>query len=382
LKSISSLCLLTCLATSALGQQTGVIVGRTPGSAANSGVHGVRVIPPPPSCGPSRVISTDPSNAPLLPDLVFSRLDLTCLRRSDGRFEALPQLDAGVLSPDGQELAYWNLPNHELHVRTLADGRDRILEALPGFTPKELHWSDKGHALLYPVNNENALRYRVLDLDSGKRNLVERGASRILGAPDPEHLLAIAQDAVVRIAVADGQQETLAAVPSPHDAQFSPSGKLLGILVPGPGGREEADDDTPDCTGGTFALNIELLGAKRLLEIPFPEGFDSVLDYSFSPAEDAVAVTFGRAGCDYPGDLARVYLVSLSNLALTPLSPADRMSVQAHWSPDGKTVIYSDYTGSDTPLMALDLRTHKTTHLTYPGQNGPDTFLSWRASPP
>lgn len=378
LKVVSPLFLLTCFTSAALAQQAGVIVGRTPGSAANSGLRGVRVIPPPPTCGPSRVISTDSSGAPLLPDLVFSRMDLTCVRHSDGRFDALPKVDAGVLSPDGKELAYWNSSNHELHVRTFANGSDRILDALQGFTPKELHWSDKGHALLYPINNENPLRYRVLDLDSGKRNIVERGLTRILGAPDPEHLLAVAQDAVVRITVSDGKQETLAAVPSPNDAQFSPSGKLLGILIPGPGGREEADDDTPDCTGGTFALNVTQPGARRLLEIPFPEGFDSVLDYSFSPAEDAVAITFGRAGCDYPGDVARVYVVALSNLALAPVSPADRMSVQAHWSPDGKTIIYSDYTGSDTPLIALDLRTRKTTRLTYPGQNGPDTFLSWR----
>jgi hypothetical protein len=307
-------------------------------------------------------------------------MELTCVRHPDGRFEALPKFDAGVLSPDATQLAYWSPRNHELHVRSLADGSDKILDALPDFTPKELHWSDKGHALFYPINSENPLRYRVLDLDSGKRNIVERGLTRILGAPDPQHLLAIAQDAVVRIHVSDGQQETLAAVPSPNDAQFSPSGKLLGILIPGPGGREEADDDTPDCAGGTFALNVEVPGARKLLQIPFPEGFASVLDYSFSPTEDAVAVTFGRAGCDYPGDVARVYIVTLSNLALAPLSPADRMSVQVHWSPDAKTVIYSDYTGSDTPLVALDLRTRKATILTHPGQNGPDTFLSWRHS--
>ena len=52
--------------------------------------------------------------------------------------------------------------------------------------------------------------------------------------------------------------------------------------------------------------------------------------------------------------------------------------MQAHWSPDGKTIVYSDYTGSDTPLIAVDLRSGKAARLTNPGQNGPDTFLSWR----
>src|SRR5689334_8975650 len=144
LKIAVPLFVLVLACASAPAQQTGVSVGRTPGSATNSGLRAVRVIPPPPTCGPSRVISTDSSTEPRLPDLVFSRMDLTCVRHSDGRFEALPRPDAGVLSPDGKELAYWNSPNHELHARSLADGSDKILDALPDFTPKELHWSDKG----------------------------------------------------------------------------------------------------------------------------------------------------------------------------------------------------------------------------------------------
>jgi len=91
-------------------------------------------------------------------------------------------------------------------------------------------------------------------------------------------------------------------------------------------------------------------------------------------------VTFGAEACDYPGDKARVYSVSIPDLALTPLSPADRLSVQPRWSPDGKTIVYSDYSGSTPPLIAVDVRTGKVTKLTNPGQDGyaPDTFLSWR----
>ncbi len=99
------------------------------------------------------------------------------------------------------------------------------------------------------------------------------------------------------------------------------------------------------------------------------------MDFAFSPDDRSLAVTFGGESCDYPGDKARVYVVSLPDLVLTPLSPADRLSVQPHWSPDGKAIVHSDFLAST--LIVVDVRTGKATKLTNPGQNGPDTFLSW-----
>ena len=75
---------------------------------------------------------------------------------------------------------------------------------------------------------------------------------------------------------------------------------------------------------------------------------------------------------------AQVFLVSLPELKLTPISPEDRLSVKPVWTPDGKAIVYSDYTGSDSPLVAFDLATHKVTKLTTPGQFGPDNWLGWK----
>jgi Tol biopolymer transport system component len=144
-----------------------------------------------------------------------------------------------------------------------------------------------------------------------------------------------------------------------------------------PASSTASEDDSPDCTGGTFALIVQK--GKQLLDVPFPEGFESVLDFQFSPDDRAIAVTFGVASCDYPGERARVYLVSLPELTLTPISPAERLSVEPRWTPDGKTLVYVDYQGSDSPLVAFDLGTDKVTRLTDPGQFfGPDTWLGWR----
>ena len=137
------------------------------------------------------------------------------------------------------------------------------------------------------------------------------------------------------------------------------------------------EDDSPDCTGATFALIVQK--GKQLLDVPFPKGFDTVLDFQFSPDDQVIVVTFGVVGCDYPGERARMYLVSLPEMRLEPISPSDRLSVEPRWTPDGKTIVYVDYRGSDSPLMTLDLQTRKVTRLTSPGQFfGPDTWLGWR----
>ena len=90
-KLVATSLLLTLVSTTALAQQTVTVIGRTPGSAANSGIRVVRVIPPPSTCASAAEVPSAASNAPVLPDLLFSRMELTCLRHSDGRFEQLPR---------------------------------------------------------------------------------------------------------------------------------------------------------------------------------------------------------------------------------------------------------------------------------------------------
>ncbi len=371
------LLLLPLISTSALAQQTGTLVGRTPGSAAaNHSFRVVREVPPPPTCASAVGTSAAANNAPALPDFVFERMDLLCVRHSDGRFEQLPKEIAGFWSPDGHELAYWNKEKHELHFRSIADGSDTIADVLPDFTPQEMYWSEKGRAFVYPANNANPLRYRVLDLDTGKRSLIGRDLTRIVGVPDPAHLLATTQNTVERISVADGKHEVVATLNFPNTAQYSPGGTWLAIEVQVLNPQEPAnDDDTPDCSSGIFAIVLQKTDTRQLLKVPFPDGFESVVDFAFSPDDRSLAVTFGGESCDYPGDKARVYVVSLPDLVLTPLSPADRLSVQPHWSPDGKAIVHSDFLAST--LIVVDVRTGKATKLTNPGQNGPDTFLSW-----
>jgi len=277
---------------------------------------------------------------------------------------------------------------HELHVFLTANHSDKLVESLPGANLRDMAWSKKGHLLAYFPTSASPPGVRSFDADSAKWLLFGGSFAGVVASPDAGHVVAVVADGVESFSVVDGTHEVAAKVKYAASAEYSLGGKYLGILgsssiadqnlAPQATSAPAADDDTPDCTGASFALILQNTRTKQLVDVPFPKGFDTVLDFSFSPDENAIAVTFGVVGCDYPGERAQVYLVSLPEMKLAGISPEDRLSVKAVWTPDGKAIVYSDYTGNDSPLVAFDLRTRKVTRLTTPGQFGPDTWLGWR----
>jgi Tol biopolymer transport system component len=282
------------------------------------------------------------------------------------------------VSPDGNQLAYWLPEKHELHVFSFSNRKDATLDSVPDAIMRQIVWSSDSQTLAYLFSGNNVRGLHIIDLSSGTRHLVNGIFGTLAPGPDPKYFIAVNAEGVYRINIADGQRNLISAFEGAADGAYSPHGTWLGVLVSQPS-NSTATDDEPDCTGGTFALVLQKVGTKQVVKAPFPPSFDSVLDFAFSPDESAIAVTFGAAACDYPGDVARVYVLSLPDLKLTPISVADRLSVKAHWSPDSKVVIYSDYSGSDSPLMAVEVQSGRSTKLTNPDQWGPDEFLAWSA---
>ena len=370
-------------------QQTGTVVDRTPGSAARAGITVTRIIP--------KAICETPGSASAgevrsLPEMLFARSwdNLVCIRHVDGKTEQLRRdVPDGVASADGSAIAYWNSDKHELHVFLPASGANTVVENLPGANLRDMAWSAKGHVLSYLPTSASPAGIRSFDADSGKWILFGGSFVGVVAPPDAKHAVAVNVDGVKSFSLTDATGEVIAKVKFAASAEYSGGGKYLGILgstsiaeqnrPPATAAQAPVEqDDGPDCTGGSFALILQDTRTKQLVDVPFPKGFDTVLDFAFSPDENAIAVTFGVVGCDYPGDRARIYLVSLPNMKLAPISPEDKLSVKPVWTPDGKTIVYSDYTGSDSPLVALELATRKVSRLTNPGQFGPDTWLAWR----
>jgi len=385
-KALSSLALSALVGITIFAQQTvtGTVVGTTPGSAIGRRMSIMQVQPPLPTCD-----TPASGKGPALPGMIFSRMmgDLVCERQPDGSSnKILSGAPFAAISPSGNEIAYWLVDKHELHLFATSTHTDIVIDSLPGAIMRELIWSRQGRKLSYLASAVEPAGIRTVDFDSGKRSLLAGHFTTLTDSPDSDYLLSVTTTGVHKIRLADGKSEMLAAAEFATDASLSRSGQLLGFLVPPPpknvpasANAQAEEEDSPDCTGGTSILKVQQKGRPGLLDVPFPKGFDSVLDFAFSPDDRSIAVTFGAAACDYPGDVARVYVVSLPDLKLTLVSPADRLSVKPQWSPDSKVIVYSDYTSSDSGLFAVDLQARMVTRVTESHDNGPDQWMAWRS---
>jgi hypothetical protein len=318
----------------------------------------------------------EPANAH---DVIFRRSttgDVYALDSAGHPQKLLEKADIAVLAPDGQYIAYWRTDQHEVHLFSFRDKSDRVLENLPGGSIRGMIWTADSASVAY-LGKLTPPGLHLIDLRTGTQRVLPGSYPIIGAAADGAHLLAIHEMKLEKLALADGRAQVLLDFGKAiWNASELANGSLLGVLIT----REdppEATDDDPNCQGPSIELMVLRKGTPT--GIPYPAGFDSVLDFEFAPDGQAVAVTYGAAGCDYPGDVARVYVVRLSDLKMEAASAADRLSVNVKWSPDGRSLAFSDYTaGNDSSLYQYDLASHKLTRLTDPGGDGPDEVLGWR----
>ncbi|HYU46535.1 MAG TPA: hypothetical protein VEK84_10210 [Terriglobales bacterium] len=329
-----------------------------------------------PVCGFGQTGKAEPANAQ---DVIFRRSTTGNVYALDsaGRLQTLlEKTGIAALSPDGQYLAYWRTDRHEVHLFSFRDKSDRVVENIPVGVIRDMIWTADSASVAY-LGKLTPPGLHLMDLRHGTQRVLPGSYPIIGAAADGAHLLAIDEMKLAKLALADGRAQVLLdfgrAIWNASELQ---NGSLLGLLIT----REdppEATDDDPNCQGPTMELMV--LRQGTLTTLPYPAGFDSVLDFEFAPDGQAVAVTYGAAACDYPGDVARVYVVRLSDLKMEAASAADRLSVKVKWSPGGRSLAFSDYTtGNDSSLYQYDLDSHRLTRLTDPGGDGPDEILGWR----
>src|SRR5258708_11729826 len=278
--TLSILLLPLVITVSARAQQTGTAIGATPGSAVGTRIQSVQIPPPKPTCDSPGTASA-PNSALILPDLLFSREGLICVRHSDGKSEQLAGgLPWGFSSASKSEIAYWNPDSHELRIKSINGASDRpsdqLIDTLPGAIMSGMVWSSKGRTLTYFPARAKPPGLRAIDLDSGSRKIFTDNFVSLLASPDPGYVAAVAAEGVVRFRLSDGARELVAPATYPSEASYSQSGALLGILVSAPGKTETAsvpaappaappaDDDTPHCTSGSFALIVHRAATGQL----------------------------------------------------------------------------------------------------------------------
>src|SRR5215470_5191186 len=137
------------LGSVAAAQQTGTVIGTTPGSAARMRITATRIILKP-TCDTTATVAGGAVSS--VPEMVFGRSfdELVCVRHADGRTEQLrTDQPKGIASADGSAIAYWNEKKQELRVYLTDSHSDVLVESLPGAKLRGMVWSAKGRMLSY-----------------------------------------------------------------------------------------------------------------------------------------------------------------------------------------------------------------------------------------
>src|SRR5262249_2913802 len=151
----------------AVAQQTGAVAARKPGAVIGARITSTAVVPEA-TCNAPAIPASEASDAPLVPEMVFSRKwgELVCVRHPDGHTEQLhSDSQAMLLSSDGSRGAYWIPEKHELHVASISpeSHSDIVLEHLPGAIFRGMVWSAKGHTLAYFASGAATPGIRAVD---------------------------------------------------------------------------------------------------------------------------------------------------------------------------------------------------------------------------
>lgn len=290
-----------------------------------------------------------------------------------------------ALSGDAMHIAHWSVDDKKLRVLSLADGCDHDIDTL---TPPiaDIGWSNDGRTLAYVGRSARGSGLHVLPFPVGAAvPKVFPGFVQVSLSADGRYAVTSDLASVLRVDLLTGARDRIYTVDPKKEgvwgASFARHGDALAVLmIGGYGSTSASDDDEPDCGGGTTALRI-VQPSGAALDVPFPPGFTSVLngEFSFAPDGKSVAVAFGEESCDYPGDLAAVYLFDLSTRKLMRLSPDKRLAGRPKFSPDGKAVIYTDFEGTGTTaIYRVDLPAGRPRRLTTPREMDSDMVLDWR----
>lgn len=290
-----------------------------------------------------------------------------------------------ALSSDAMHIAHWSADDKKLRVLSLTDGCDEVLGTIPP-PVADIGWSSDGHTLAFVGKSDRGSGLHVLPFPVGAAvPKVFPGFVQVSLSPDGRYALTSSTSAVLRVDLLTGAEEKVYTVDARKEgiwgASFARHGNALAVLmIGGYGNTSSGSDDEPDCGGGTTALRI-VQPAGAVLDVPFPPGFSSVLnaELDFGPDGKSLAIAFGEESCDYPGNLAAVYVFDIGTRKFTRLSPENRLGGRPKFSPDGNAVVYTDFVGTGTTaIYRVDLPGGRPRRLTMPREMDSDMVLDWR----
>jgi len=329
-------------------------------------------------CNPSRALGERPTTGRILFDRGGGEL---WVMNGDGSHQhhVLSNANWSALNPDGVHILYWD--GKAIRSLSLQDGCDTVVDDTLQSPSTDLGWSGDGRTLGYVGTSRWGSGLHVLPFPISGTPRVFAHFNHVALSRHGQYAITVS-DGLARVNLATGERTRLGT----KDGSTVPWGatylggdddtiaELVSIVDKGNG-----EADVPDCRGGNTALR--LLTTSATVPVVFPQGFTSTLEYEFdlSPDRSLLAVSFGADRCDYPGDVAAVYLFSLRDHTLTRVSPKDRLAGRVKFSPDGRALIYTDFKGTGTTaIYRYDISAKQLRQLTVPRQNDYDYVIDWR----
>jgi Tol biopolymer transport system component len=329
------------------------------------------------SCDPEQAVGPPSTSGRIL----FDRGGELWVMDGDGQHQR-PILKGGALatlSPDGIHIAYSN--GKAIQALSLLDGCETAVDGALVSRPLDIGWSGDGKTLGYVGTSDRGRGLHVLSFP------IRSASAKIF--PDFNHV-ALSHDGryaltifggVTRVDLLSGERTVLYKHDksvSPWGATYSREGDIVAVLNSVLDHDGNDDPDTPDCRGTNTALRV--LTEAGSVDIPFPDGFTSTLDYEFdfSPDGQQIAISFGADRCDYPGDIAAVYVFSLRDRKLRRISPKGRLAGRVKFSPDGRALVYTDFQGTGTTaIYRYELAAGQPRRLTTPRTDDYDYVMDW-----
>lgn len=283
-----------------------------------------------------------------------------------------------ALNPDAVHLLHWD--GKAVRILSLKDGCDTVVDDTIQGRLVDLGWSRDGKTLAYVGTSRSGSGLHVLPFPVAGVPRVFEHFNHVALSSHGQYAL-LTSEGVSRLDLRTGQQTKIGDVDDRNTHLWGATYRGdQDIVAELDGVRETGNDNNSlDCRGANTTLRLRT--ASSVITVPFPDGFDSTLEYEIDLSQDGnqLAVSFGADRCDYPGDVAAVYLFSLSDHSLLRVSPKGRLAGRVKFSPDGKALIYTDFRGTGTTtIYRYDLLTKQLKQLTAARQSDYDYVVDWR----
>ena len=307
------------------------------------------------------------------------------------------QAIAGVLSPDGEYLAFitgvWHPQpgawEQKLVVKPLRAGPEsEIIKLTVGSYFQHLEWMPDGKAVAYDAvvqgRSDGLFVVPVLPAPGQPRKLGEwypegsfspDGSSIVHAVRGPEFR------GLEAVELASGKRTRIHRTKGVvWDTRYSPDGKYIAYTMtirdPPP-----AKDEEPECGGPTIGLWIYSFAKDNSAQVVIraaPPEWENVKNFAWSPDGRRIAVTLGTTDCDYPGSEAGVFLTDVEQKQQLRISTSI-LSVEPAFSPDGTTVAFVDVSDSRSKLMLYEIGSRSLRLLSQASEQANYyTLLGWK----